>query len=297
MPSGAIGGASAAVEFLELTGCDGLARLDTELNKLNGEMWRAPRILIEAENVALCEANNASALFYGAPLADWLSAMLVDSPQASIMVGGGLHSEVLAAVPCILARQGHSCLLIHIGNSPLERGRFSVSAGMSAGPENWSFTHTESTPESLDEWAHAMSKPLCSLEYLNDLTAAVVSWWGNGDEAGKENSKGMPMPAANATPAAPAFPDGSDIALLVAINGHSHQPLESLEEKLNTLHRDGRSDAAEPATTFTASSFAARKKAVLAQGWPMPRERWTRLMAFADRTLVRSSEQSRLGAG
>lgn len=48
---------------------------------------------------------------------------------------------------------------------------------------------------------------------------------------------------------------------------------------------------------ISSSEYAARKAAIVAEGWPVDRALWESLMRFADRSLIRTSERSRLGAG
>lgn len=48
---------------------------------------------------------------------------------------------------------------------------------------------------------------------------------------------------------------------------------------------------------LSSSGLAAMKADILARGWPVDPPLWASLMAFADRSLIKTSEQSRLGAG
>jgi hypothetical protein len=56
-------------------------------------------------------------------------------------------------------------------------------------------------------------------------------------------------------------------------------------------------DRPEGASVTDAGRYAGLKRRILARGWAIERSLWESLMRFADRSLIRSSDRSRLGAG
>lgn len=112
LPWGAIGAASEAIEFLELTGANGLSGLDLEKDDLLKAQWKAPDILEEGDGYAVCHAGLSPAPFYCAVLADWLAALVTERCSAVLALKGGLLHRYLGAVPYFMAKRGYSGIVL-----------------------------------------------------------------------------------------------------------------------------------------------------------------------------------------
>lgn len=232
MPVGAIGSASEAVEFLELTGQQGLAGLDREKDELVGARWHAPVILEEGAGYAVCDLGESPAPYYFACLADWLVALLADAGAAAVVLRRGAFHRYLHVVPYLLARRGLSSLV-------LERGADADTASLvSTSGSTWHYTR------------------------LTGLQRDAI-----------------PMP-----PHLPGDVGGDMDALLIG----------SRAGETERVHAPGPS---AERWGISSSDYADRKASVVERGWPIDRALWESLMRFADRSLIKTSERSRLGAG
>lgn len=232
LPSGAVGGASEAVEFLELTGEQGLERLDGEKDILIDTAWHAPEILAENELFAICDAGGSAAPFYAAALADWLAASLQTGGATTILLKGGLLQHYLAAIPYFLSGRGLAGMVINI-----EGDAVTLSASERSGA-SWRYVRLRSMP----------------------LSAVPLPEW-------------LPRDAMNG------------VTTILCGFGSSPWPIDPFtmpaEDRFEIEGRD----------------YSAMKTRILGTGWEIDAELWGSLMAFADRSLIKTSELSRLGAG
>lgn len=232
MPAGAVGSASEAVEFLELTGQEGLAELNREKDMLIGKRWQAPAILEEGLNYAVCDGGASPAPYYFAALADWLAAMATSNGSAAIVLRGVTFGRYLHAVPHLLARRGLCGFVSKLGRDAAEGSLVSLDGV---------------------EWIYRRLKDF------------------NPDDRALPQALPGPRPS-----------DGD--ALLVAAR-------PSVLD-LQPLYVSGVTRG-----ELSSGAYAKIKRAILASGWPIEPELWASLMTFADRSLIKTSEHSRLGAG
>jgi hypothetical protein len=235
LPPGAIGTAAEAVEFLEMSGQNGLARLDVD-KTVSPELWRAPRITREGVSRALCDGRGTSAFFYAGALADWLAAIAHAGEKGTIAIAGGAHADWLTAVPYWLARRGHSAAVVQIDDT----GGVAAAVAIARGGE-WRYDLVAGDEIPADD----------------DIGLDELSGWPSLERTGHRAR--ITRSIAIVEPRAPAGP--------------GWRPL------------------------LTSESLARTRQHVLRHGWPVERELWERLMTFADKSLIPSSEQSRLGAG
>jgi hypothetical protein len=236
MPPGVIGSAADAVEFLELSGQNGLARLAADM-KVSPQLWRAPRVTDQAAGHAVCDGEGTSAFFYAGALADWLCAMLANSAKGVIAITGGAHSAYLAAVPYWLAQRGHAAAVVQ-------------------------------------------------LDAAGEVTA-TVSVVRNGAWT-YDLVRGPQMPGDDAI-------DLEQVTQWSRIEP-SAKPRHEIVRSVAVVVRKG-PEGRPCGMRLTSADLAQKREQVLQHGWPVERELWERLMTFSDRSLIASSDQSRLGAG
>lgn len=229
LPSGATGAASEAVEFLELTGADGLKTLAIEKEALSRSGWRAPNILLETPAYTVCDAGSSPAPFYCAVLADWAAATATTEGSATIVLQGGTLRHYLGAVPYFLAARGFSGMAADLAAG-------GVTATVAVAPD-WSW-----------HYQRFVSPARTVVASMANLPADIVA-------------------TADAVIRAGAQPPDPCVA-----------------------NAGGRFE-------IGSGEYRALKKRILADGWEIDAGLWTELMSFADRSLIKTSEKSRLGAG
>jgi hypothetical protein len=236
LPSGAIGSAVDAIEFLELSGQEGLRRLDKDM-VVDPQLWRAPRIERECQKGGICDATGTSAFFYAGALVEWLSAIGFEHEAGRVIVANGVHADYLTVVPYWLAQRGHSGAVVQIDAAG------NATAAVACGQPNggWTYALVESA-----------NRPEDTIEL-------------------------------------------SDIALWPPLSRPPDRGL-AIVRSIIVLSRAGAAAMPRP-VVLTSAALAARRQDVLRHGWQLDRELWEHLMTFADRSLVPSSERSRLGAG
>lgn len=276
LPSGATGGAAEAIEFLELTEGGALDRLDRQKEQLLDANWRAPVILDEREDSALVDAQGVPAHFHGPVLADWLCAMAGQAGAGTIFVSNCGSAELLGASAYALATRGFSSLAVvaHLGRGACARLTLS-------GPHGWIMLRwadgqlPQSLAAPLEHFGANAAGPH-DLERLSGL-----------GEAGRTLASRLAAGDAGAVAAgSPCPPLASGSALIAAFEiGFDARSMPPLPADA------GVSDV------LVSTGYAALKRRILAEGWPLERPLWQRLMAFADRSLIATSERSRQGAG
>lgn len=280
MPVGCVGGAVEAVTFLEYSAGTGLALLDRDKESLLGSAWRAPEIDIEAVGAVVCRTHGESALFAGPALADWVSALAVEQGAAAMAAGGLAHPDYLPALGYRLAMNGLSGLVCvrrpHEDDTAL--------ALTLTGRNGW--VHARLDLPGVPGAPPPRPGPEARIAALAEVRRRSAEWTAAvlaGTEPG-------PLPDFRAVE-----PSCRDMAtcIVVAVDAGRHDlpatadaVLAGISERLSA--RYGISNDA---------AVAAARRAVLAEGLGVPRVLWSSLMAFADRALIPTSEQSRLGAG
>jgi hypothetical protein len=266
VPPGAIGGAAEVVELLELIEGGALARLDEEKDTLADVAWRAPEVTAERADAAIADCGFVPAHFHGPALSDWLAAMVLETGEGSLRVSRVGVPVLLGAVPCLLAAQGIGSAVLLPGDKGLCRFRLALSK-----PGEW-FVMTWPDGEVPAAVAGALAGDAAGLDGLRRFRASC-------HDVRAALEAGGPLPTVREW----AMPSGD--AFLAAFSaGAAASSLETA--------------SAIPGLRLTTSADLARLKAeALARGWPMDRPLWERLMAFADRSLIPTSERSRLGAG
>jgi len=232
MPAGAIGRAAEGVEFLELTGQQGLEELDRDKEALSQAVWCAPTIVEEDGSRVTVDGGASPVPYYFAVLADWLVSMTIDSPSAEIVFRGGTFRRYLHVIPYLLARRGLNGIVSE--NKP-------------------AFGDLSFATVSADGWAYF--------------------------RAPFQSSAVMQLPLD--TP----MPCSSEVRLLAARHGDGGAWLEQCREQ--------RADFIQTSS----STYSRTKTEILRSGWEIDPQVWASLMTFADRSLIKTSERSRLGAG
>lgn len=271
LPSGATGGASEAIEFLELAEGGALAMLDRRKDDLAVTAWRAPAILAEASDAAIADAGGTPAHFYGPALADWLAAMVLETGAGAIGIARAGAADMLAATPHALARQGISSAALIAGEDGVCRFRM-----MLAGRQEWLMLRWPDghAPAALGSLA-GMTRP----DGLDDLRATARACGDLAQALCAARSDALAERTGRLEP-------GS--AVLAAFR------LDPPEDMIAVVSQIAQANGL---AVLSSRDHAALKTRVLAEGWPMDRSLWERLMAFADRSLIATSERSRLGAG
>lgn len=275
LPSGATGGASEAIEFLELTEGGALDRLDRQKEELLDAGWRAPVVMAEREDAALVDAQNVPAHFHGPVLADWLAAMVGQAGAGNIFVSNCGSVELLGASAHMLATREISSLVV------VAHPQCGVCARLTlSGRQGWTMLRWTD-----GQVARVLAKPL-------------ADW---GAEAGADGLERLRRLGETARA----------LALMLAAGNFGAEAAASLCSPLKTgsallaafkIEFDAGSMPAVPADAqvsevLFSADYAALKRRILAEGWPLDRPLWERLMAFADRSLIATSERSRQGAG
>jgi hypothetical protein len=265
MPWGASASASEAIEFGELVGWQRLDALAAQLDDFSTSMWRAPEIVAEHDDHALCDAHDGSALFFGAALADWLGAWSAQRGPVAVALRNVVHVADLHVIPYWLARQGYAGF-VATGRADGEgRGEGSgvVFSAASAGRVGWKYWAMQDSMARTD----AAQTLMRELERSMPSRAALKAFLLNG-RASCDEDRGFTWLDQNH-------------AVVVA------QPVQTLAGLVD--------DAGM--YTLDATRLSALKAQAMAEGWPIPRDQWEQLMRFADRSLIRSSDRSREGAG
>ncbi|MBN3849311.1 hypothetical protein G3N58_21145 [Paraburkholderia sp. Ac-20342] len=266
MPWGASGGAAEAIEFGEFTSGGRLSALAGQLYSFDAAMWRAPEIVAEYDDCAVGDARGGSALFFGAALADWLCAWSSQRGRVAVALRNVAHPGDLHAVPYWLARHGYAGVVVA-----------GLPAGETAGGVLHATVFSAASAEGTG-WRYAASHepgavPAAARSFLAALqhgtpSQATFRALLQGDDV--------------------LLADEPDVTWLgeadAVIVASPPQPLAVLA-----------GDAC--AYTIDSTRFDALKARVRADGWTIPRAEWEQLMRFADRSLIRTSERSREGAG
>ncbi|MBN3851579.1 hypothetical protein G3N58_32940 [Paraburkholderia sp. Ac-20342] len=267
MPWGASAGAAEAVEFGELAGWRRLSRLARELDAFDASMWRAPDIVAEHEDHALCEANGGSALFFGAALADWLGAWAGQSGRVVVALRNVAHAADLHAIPYWLARRGYAgCVATGLGvaaGAGQRDGSGIVFSVASAEGDGWQYRAAHD-PMAVPGAACSLLSALKHGAPPRTAFDALLQTGGHSQADVRDF----------------AWLEGNDAVVVAA-------PARSLSGFIG--------DAC--AYAIDSQHLSALKARAMAEGWPIPRDEWERLMRFADRSLIRTSERSREGAG
>jgi hypothetical protein len=273
MPWGASAGAAEAIEFGELSGAGRYRALAAQLEDFDTSMWRAPAFIVERETYALCDAHGGSALFFGAALADWLDAWLEQTETVAVGLRNVRHIHDLHVLPYWLARRGRAALVLSETDAQETPGVLS-SAARGDGDAGWYYA----------AWQGLSAVPVTPLNVLSALAGEVPAapMWHALQQAGAQWLGGGELAAEidGAMYSRADRPDGANVVVVATRRGAC-------------------SDFAvgKPARSLDAARFAGLRVQAMREGWPMPREQWERLMRFADRSLIRTSERSREGAG
>lgn len=267
VPPGSTGGTSEACEFLELTEGGALSRLDGEKEALLEVEWTTPTVAAEAADAAVLDFGGCPAHHAGPALADWLAAMAIEHGRGVIAVENVASAELLAAGAHLLARQGISSATLTAGQDGAFRFRLVLAAAGAWLQLRWPDGRTP--------------VPADAGTGLDDLLgyAGAVMQLASGIAGGQ--------PAAFAARET-ARPDVAGRAILVAFVRYDAPQADAIFEQAA-----GQAGVA----VVTSVRYAQLKSDLLARGWPIDRPLWERLMAFADRSLIPTSERSRQGAG
>lgn len=266
VPPGATGGTSEACEFLELTEGGALSRLDADKEALLQVEWTTPAVTSEAADAAILDFGGRPAHHAGPAVADWLAAMAIEHGCGAVAVENIASAELLAAGAQLLARQGISSATLTQAEDGAVRFRLVLAGGGEWVQLRW--------PEGKAPIAMDVATNLDALRAHAETVVALAAGIAGGQAAAL---------AARDIPGAT-----TGRAVIVAF---LHEGAVEADASM--------AEAASQAGVAVMSSarYAQLKSDVLARGWPMDRPLWERLMAFADRSLIPTSERSRQGAG
>jgi len=267
VPPGATGGASEAIEFLELTEGAALARLDAQKQALTEVDWRIPVVTFEEGDVACVDGQDVPAHFFGAALADWLASIALEHGAGALHVADVGSIGLLAASTYFLAGQGLSSAVLATDADGRPFFRLALAG------QDWL----------LLQWPDGEA-PVVLLEAMATLSAdrsgtlrrIIAGCRALAKEPAKfaDRREAPDLERGNAIMV--AFDDKIEPRALPALAGQA---------------------AAAGLKAISGADYSALKTRILAEGWPLDRPLWERLMAFADKSLIPTSERSRLGSG
>lgn len=282
MPVGCTGVAADAIDFLEFFSGDGLSFLDTHKEELEHGTWLPLHVQYESPTFALCDAQAESLFFAGPPAMDWLAALAFEQGQAAIVVRNMKHSTGVAALAYRLAARGLSCAIIS------SRGRENSSSVRAIGlcrGKNWIVTQQElpGSPLFLGDLLAMFDRQKDGIEPEMRTRRPVqeIANWLRAIQSGLQSSLSDPLAAA---PSGTSL-GNENICFVVAIES-----------------RGDVNFSVDPAATIAGrrisdSELSEARKLARRDGRVLDRKTWERLMTFADRSLIPTSEHSRLGAG
>ena len=273
MPLGCIAGAAEMIEFLEYAGGDGLVELEAIQETLPESPWRAPRVLCEAPGVAFCDADGESSLHCGPALADWLAAMAFEEGVAAMGITNLLHRAFLPVLAQRLALRGLSGFVLQRASASAPVMSVALCEG---GAWTWGRFGSAAAPGMVAGVMNALLEPLFQLRAEGaDWLAAL-------------RAHGGPL-----IPPDPVHGGSSDdFCALVAVDDRN-EPFDTPAKTRLTAAIRG----AKGSLLCASDDIAAARRRTMGVGWAVDHDLWASLMAFADKSLIPSSEQSRLGAG
>lgn len=266
VPPGATGGTSEACEFLELTEGGALSRLDAEKEALLEVDWSTPDVTAEGADAAVLDFGGRPAHYAGPAVADWLAAMAIEHGRGAVAVENVASAELLAADVQLLARQGISSATLIRTEDGGVRFRLVLAAGGEWLQLRWP-----------DDQAPIAADAGPELEALREHALAVTQLASGiaGGQAAALVACDIPKATTGQAIFVAFLHEG---VVKAAASMAEASPLAGVE-------------------VLTSMRYAQMKSDVLARGWPLDRPLWERLMAFADRSLIPTSERSRQGAG
>lgn len=275
LPSGATGAASEAIEWLELTEGGALRRLDRQKEELLGARWHAPEVVAEAEDAAVVDARGVPAHFHGAVLADWLAAMVQNHGGGAIQAVNVDGPELLAASAYFLAECGISSVVMVAHPDRDACARLTLAGVQGWQMARWPDAETARDLAAAVEALRSLRGRVGALRRITGICRGIAASAARGDAQAFAGPRApLPIPPGNAVLAAFGPVGGKDMA--------ERFPSAAMEAGFEVL---------------SSRDYAALKTRVLAEGWALDRSLWERLMAFADRALIATSERSRMGAG
>ena len=268
MPIGCVGAAAEAIDFLEYFSGNGLLLLDRWNVELLQSSWRPPTPLVDTPTRVVCDALGESSLFAGPPLADWLAAMALEGGAASMAVVNLRHGAYLPSLAYRLVSQGLSCAMLFAER----RAQAPVRVVAIAHGQGWTIAGN-----TLAGWPVALTKLARALSGVAANVRSVASFddWHHQWAA-------RPWDEA-ISPALQSF------GLLCAVGS-----VRTIVAKDNCIEF---SASNSDTRTINNNELSAARRHVREHGRPIGRDMWLRLMTFANRTLIPTSEQSRRGAG
>ena len=280
-PIGAVSAAASAIVFRQTLLGDGVQRFWELLD--DGEDLGAGSygIVAEGKGWATVAGSRVSALLVGPGCFDLVCAYAKSWGVGSVYLSGAIHDGFLPGLVVGVARRGAVCLATVRNSKDGAADRWYLAAPSSAG---WvlSFGSTQGldatavVPAEAD--AASLHQELAQRWHGGLVTAAgvEVGWDGFGQLA-----FGIHPPELSSAP------DASIVVIGVRsgsgwTDSHAHRLT---------------SEVGDDRITFDSSRYQKRYKAERAEGVDVGWDQWWQLQDYADRTLVPTSEESRLGAG
>jgi hypothetical protein len=192
---------------------------------------------------------------------------------AAVCVAGAVRQHYLGALQYRLANRGQSSLLLRT-TPGIDGTAISIAIADNA---HWTYGRADSLPESFAGFGDLISDARPDPDFLKAAKKIGLAWL--------DDQRIEPPHDAHRATAKPSRSTALIVASARAIAGEQERPLTGQFARL------------PGAPKITSDELLARKQFTLAHGWPMPRQRWERMMAFADRSLIKTSERSREGAG
>ncbi len=215
--------------------------------------------------------------------------MAFEEGAAAMGIANVIHPAFLPALAQRLALRGLSGLGLWLDHATPSAKPAASAALCESDAWAWSQFPLDGMPDVVASLVEAdptnTREQEAQLEKLFQLRAAGAEWL-----AGLRSQGGPLMPSG------PSHEISSDraqgICAVVAVDDRNEPFGIAAKERFSKAVRSARESL-----FFTSADVAAARRRTTGRGWEVDHDLWASLMAFADRSLIATSEQSRLGAG